>query len=399
MYQPDEAVLKAYADLLVRFALNSGKGVNPKEVVYCVVPDVAKPMYGALQTAILEAGAYPLMRFLASGFDKDFYTLASDDQLTFFPKQLIRERVRLIDHSVGILAEHDLHELETVDPKKMVLAAEAQKKYRVWLNDKEYSGKFTWTLGLYGTEAMAAEAGMTLEAYWQQIIEACYLDRPDPVKVWRQLMKKQDDIKRKLNALPIEKLHVQAQDTDLWVTLGEKRRFVGGSGRNIPSYEIFTSPDWRGTEGEIFFNQPLYRYGHLIEGVYLRFLNGKVVEAKAQKGEALLKAMLERPNADKVGEFSLTEGSMSRITHFMANTLYDENRGGTYGNMHLAIGMSYKDVYDGDPRTVDKKEWQRLGFNDSGEHTDIVSTTDRTVTATLKDGSTKVIYSSGAFTL
>ena len=107
--------------------------------------------------------------------------------------------------------------------------------------------------------------------------------------------------------------------------------------------------------------------------------------------------MIARPNADKIGEYSLTDSRASRITKFMADTLFDENMGGKYGNTHLAVGMSYKDAYRGDPTKVKKPEWKTLGFNDSGEHCDIISTEDRTVTAILKDGSEKVIYRDGKF--
>ncbi len=95
----------------------------------------------------------------------------------------------------------------------------------------------------------------------------------------------------------------------------------------------------------------------------------------------------------------MTARRLSRITKFMANTLYDENIGGPFGNSHVAVGKSYQDCYAGDPNEVDKSEWDRLGFNESSVHTDMITTTDRTVTATLKDGSTKVIYQDGQFTL
>jgi aminopeptidase len=71
--------------------------------------------------------------------------------------------------------------------------------------------------------------------------------------------------------------------------------------------------------------------------------------------------------------------------------------GGPFGNTHIALGSAYPDCYAGDPSTVSKDEWQRLGFNNSSVHTDMFSTTDRTVTATLRDGSTKVIYKDGQF--
>lgn len=399
MYQPSKTILTRYADVLVNFALNSGRGVKKGEVVQCIVPDVAKPLLAALQESILEAGAHPLLRLMPTGLDKAFYTLASDKQLTFFPRKYHQARVDLIDHSIGIIAEHDLHELERVKPEKIITAAEARKPLREWLNNKEYKGKFTWTLALYATAAMAKEAKLSSEDYWQQIIRGCFLDEPQPIRRWKKVFAEQERVKERLNTLPIDRLHVKGKAVDLWIGLGKKRKWAGGSGRNIPSFELFVSPDWRGTEGFITFNQPLYRYGNLLEQVRLEFRKGVVVQASAKKGEKLLREMIRRPNADKVGEFSLTDARLSRITKFMANTLFDENIGGKHGNTHLALGMSYKDTYDGDPSVVTKQTWAQLGFNDSGEHCDIISTEDRTVTAYLTNGSKKIIYKDGKFTV
>jgi aminopeptidase len=275
----------------------------------------------------------------------------------------------------------------------------ARKPWTEWRFAKENAAKFTWTLALYGTSGLASEAKLSEEEYWGQIIKACFLDEPDPVAKWREVAGEIRAFKDKLNALPIDKLHVEGDDADLWVRLGEKRQWAGGGGRNIPSFEIFTSPDWRGTEGWIRFNQPLYVYGNIIRGVQLTFKEGRVIGAKADEGQTVLQNMIAEENADKIGEFSLTDSRHSRITKFMATTLFDENVGGQFGNTHLALGASYHDCYDGDPSKPNKEEWTRLGFNDSGVHTDIISTTDRTVTATLQDGSEKIIYRNGQFQL
>lgn len=96
----------------------------------------------------------------------------------------------------------------------------------------------------------------------------------------------------------------------------------------MPSYEVFTSPDWRGTNGWIRFNQPLYRFGSLIKDVFLRFENGIVVEATASENQEMLRGMIAQENANKLGEFSMTDRRMSRIHRLMGETLYDENRGG-----------------------------------------------------------------------
>lgn len=397
MYKPNQKLLKKYADVLVKFALNSGLGVKKGEVVQVIIPDIAKPMLLPLQESLLESGAQPLIRFLATGIDKQFYQLANDEQLTFFPKEYLKTRVKLIDHSIGIIAEHNPHELKSIDPKKIMLSVDSKKQVRQWLDKKEYAGKFTWTLALYGTRAMAKEANLSLDNYWLQIIKACFLDYPSPITKWRAVIKEQQRVIKILNSLSIEKLQIKAKGINLWITMGEKRKWVGGRGRNIPCFEIFTSPDWRETEGEIAFNQPLYRYGNLIEGIKLEFKKGKVIRAAAKRGEALLHEMLKRKNADKIGEFSMTDGRVSRITKFMANTLFDENMGGKFGNTHIALGMSYKDTYDGDPRKVKKSKWQELGFNDSGEHCDIISTENRTIHAYLRGGEKRIIYQDGKF--
>lgn len=398
-YVPSPEILNKYAQVLVHFALGQDEGVNEGEVVQCLVPDIAKPLALALQNTLLKAGAHVLMRLLPTGFDRDYYSLASKEQLTFFPEAHLKTRADLIDHSIGVIADPYPDELQDVDPETIMTARNAQKPYRDWLVDKETNGKFTWTLALWGVQAKADIVGLSLKEYWQQIIKACFLDEADPIAEWRKVKQLQQTIRNKLNALSIEWLDIKGPDVDLKVQLGANRQWKGGADRNIPSFELFTSPDWRGTEGHIHFNQPLFRYGNILEDVELTFANGLITSASAKKGNALLQAMIKSPNANKIGEFSLTDKRLSRITHFMAETLYDENIGGPQGNTHLAIGMAYRDCLRGDRTKLTPKQWEELGFNDSPEHTDIISTTERTVTATLTDGSKKIIYKAGKFTV
>src|SRR6202041_1003550 len=124
----------------------------------------------------------------------------------------------------------------------------------------------------------------------------------------------------------------------------------------------------------------------LLPGIGLAFKDGGVVGASAEENEPVLTEMIATEGADRIGEFSLTDRRLSRITRFMAHTLYDENVGGRFGNTHIALGRSYQDAYDGDPSEVSTERWSELGFNDSTVHTDVVSTADRVVTATLAGG-------------
>lgn len=398
-YQPPTEILHKYAKVLVNFALGQDEGVSPGEVVMLAVPDIAKPLGAQLQKEVLKQGAHPLLKLLPTGLDKDFYELANTDQLEFFPNQYLKSRVQLVDHQIGIIADPYPEELKSVDPEKIVKARDAKKRYRDWLFKKENQGKFTWTAALWGVEAKAKIVGLTLEEYWQQIIAACFLDDPDPIARWREIKQLQETIKAKLNQLAIESVHVQGPDVDLKVKIGADRLWEGGADRNIPSFELFTSPNWRGTEGWIRFNQPVYRYGQVLSGIQLEFANGQVKSAKAKQGDSFLQAMLKSPNANKLGEFSLTDNRLSNITHFMAETLYDENMGGPEGNMHVALGSAYQSCYRGPISQLTKRDWQKLGFNDSAEHTDIVTTAPRRVTASLKSGKSRIIYQAGRFTL
>lgn len=394
---PSNQTLEKYADVLVNFALNSGQGLHAGEVVELIVPDVAKPLALALQNAVLRSGGHPLMRLLPTGFDRDYFSLAQDEQLIFFPKNYWQAKADLLDHHIQIIADPYPEELKTIQPTKIIKARDARKDYRDWLTEKENANHFTWSIALWGDQTKAEMVDLSLEDYWQQIIKACFLDEIDPISHWREIDRLQQAIKLKLNQLRIEKIHLESNDADLWLQIGADRNWSGGGGRNIPSFEIFTSPDWRGSEGWARFNQPVYRYGNKIQDVRFELAKGLVVSGEAQEGSEILQAMLASENANKLGEFSLTDKRMSRITHPMAEILFDENIGGEFGNTHIAIGSAYKECYCGDSAKVNKEQWQELGFNESAEHTDFISTTDRVVTAILADGSKKVIYRDGQF--
>jgi aminopeptidase len=403
-YTPPQEILERYASVLVEFALGGGEGIAEGDVVRVTGPESAKPLYVELCRAVWRAGGNVLSGYhpdeeQRGGGSKDFFELASDAQLEHFPARYARGLVDEMDHQVSVMAEADPHALEGVEPAKIMRRGEALRQMMEWRGAKENEGRFSWTLGLYGTEAMAAEAQMSLEEYWQQIIHACFLDEQDPIARWREVGRQLDETRERLDALEIERVHVVGEDADLWVTIGESRRWLGGRGRNIPSFELFTSPDWRGTEGWIRFDQPLYRYGNLVKGISLRFADGRVTDASAEQNEQVLKEMIATDGADRIGEFSLTDKRFSRITRFMAHTLYDENVGGPFGNTHIAVGRSYQDAYAGDPADVQAEEWERLGFNNSSVHTDVVSTSDRTVTAHLRGGGERVIYRDGEFQL
>ncbi len=399
MYTPSKKILDKYANILVNFALGSGKGIKKGEVIFLQVPAWAEPILISLKNAVITSGGIPIIEYYPDDMVRDYYDLADNSQLEYFPAKYLKGKVEEMDHVISIIAETNKHELEGIDPKKIMMKQKSVKPYIDWRRKKESDGKHTWTLALYGTPAMAKESGMTLEEYWDQIIKACYLNETNPVNKWKQIFNEVERVRTKLNSLNIKSMRIKAGGTDLTIGIDKNRKWLGGSGRNIPSFEVFISPDWRKTEGIISFNQPLYRYGAEIRDVELKFKNGKVVLASASKGEKILNEMIKVENADKVGEFSLTDSRLSKITKFMGETLFDENMGGKYGNTHIALGSAYRDSYKGKVSAVKKEKWQSMGFNDSSVHTDIVSTFDRVVTAKLTSGKEIVIYEKGKFVI
>jgi len=401
-YVPSDKILEKYAKVLVNFAIGSGKGVKPGEVVYLQGPTSAMPFYNALSKQLIKSGAMVIggLSDDMHGMGKFYFDNANQKQLTTFLDKYYKGLVDQTDHRIAIIADHDVHELDGVDPKKMMLRQKTAKPLIKWFDAKENAGKYTWTLGLYGTPSMAKEAGLSEKAYWDQIIKACFLDKPDPIAEWKKSSKEVLRVVNKLNKLQIKDVHLKGNDVDLKITIGEKRQWLGASGRNIPSFEVFTSPDWRGTEGWIRFNQPLYYYGPKVQDIELTFKGGRVVKAKASKNQKLLKEMLATDaGASQLGEFSMTDKRLSHITKFMAETLFDENMGGPYGNTHVAVGRSYVESYVAGANKVTPALIKKLGFNESVIHVDMITTTDRIVTATFKDGSQKVIYKKGQFTI
>jgi aminopeptidase len=266
------------------------------------------------------------------------------------------------------------------------------------MDKREEKGVYSWTLCSFPTPELARQAKTTLRQYTDRITKACYLDYEDPVKEWEAIHRNASAIKEWLNSLRVAYFHIESPNMDLQITPGERRVWKGVSGHNIPSFEIFLSPDFRGTHGIYFSNLPSFRTGNYVEKVRLFFEKGSVKKVEAVQGKTFIEKQITMDvGASRVGEFSLTDKRFSRIDRFMADTLFDENYGGDQGNCHIALGASYSDTFDGNPVRLTREMKQRLGFNDSALHWDLVNTEKKTITAHLKTGKRLVIYEQGMF--
>jgi aminopeptidase len=391
--------MERYSDVLV-WALRAArtKRFKKNDVVLIRYEMAAVRMAEVLQAKILDLGMNPILRLgWTPKMEHNFFEKANHSQLVYqTPGEM--ELCKRLDGGIYLQAPESLTHLSHIDPKRIGKAAIARKPLRDILDRREAEGRFGWTLCLLPTVELARQARLPVGQYTAQIVRACYLDRGDPVREWREIYKDIMAIKNWMNRMEVKFYHIESENIDLRITPGKRRKWIGVSGHNIPSFEVFISPDWRGTEGIYFANQPSFRTGNYVRDVQLEFKKGKAVVIGAKRGGAFVAKQLSMdPGANRVGEFSLTDRRFSRINKFMANTLFDENFGGRYGNCHIAVGASYSDSYDGDPAELTKEKKKRLGYNDSALHWDLVNTEKKTVTAHLISGKKVVIYENGMF--
>ena len=389
-----------YADVMLwalQAARCNGK-FKPYDVVVLRYEPLALPLAQSLYKKLLEAKLNVIARQdNPEAFAREFYGTADDKQLTFLPpgEEAFQQGINGL---ISLRAPADLTSLKNTDPSRLAKAAVARKPLREILDAREQKGLFSWTLCNYPTEELAKRAGLSVKEYAAQNARACYSTETDPVKKWQEVTAQMEEIAKWLSALPVETFRVQSAHMDFEVLLGEKRRFVSGGGCNIPSFEIFTSPDWRGTRGVYFADLSSYRSGNYVKGIKLEFKAGRAVKATAQQGQNFVRKMLAMDEgACQIGEFSLTDRRFSKITKFMADILYDENFGGKYGNCHVAVGASYADTYSGNVARLTPELKKKLGFNSSALHWDLINTEDKLVQARLKTGKVVTVYEKGQF--
>ncbi|WP_367360848.1 aminopeptidase [Syntrophus sp. (in: bacteria)] len=392
-------ILGRYADVLIWGMTTARKKRFKKGDIVLIQYDVpalrlAEMLYGKL----IERGMNVLQRMnLTSAMEHSFYSRGNSNQLVFIPPGE-RELYGHLNGRIYLHAPESLTHLADIDPAVIAKAQLSRKPLRDIFNEREDQGAYAWTLCTVPTEDMAKKAGLSLSDYTAQLMRACYLDERQPVETWMSVYREVGNIKAWLNRLPVRAFSVASENVDLRITPGAMRKWIGISGHNIPSFEIFLSPDWRGTEGTYYANQPSFRLGNYVEGVRLRFEKGRAVSIEAEKGlEFVVKQLSMDRGASRVGEFSLTDRRFSRIDSFMADTLFDENYGGEYGNCHIAVGASYSDTYAGNTAELDKSMKRKLGFNDSALHWDLVNTEPKTVTAELTTGKKILVYENGEF--
>jgi aminopeptidase len=353
----------AFARLLAGYCLD----VQPGQQVLVRSTTLAAPLVLALQREILEREAWPLLRVALPGSDEGFWSAARDVHLdSFAPLDLVEAEG--IDARVAIQAPENTTALAAIDPARLSRASRARTEV------KEAAMRSRWCGTLWPTPAGAQQAGMGTEQFARFVRGALFLDREDPVAAWGELRERQAQLIERLSAA--SELRIEAEGTDLTLTVAG-RTWVNSDGkRNMPSGEVFTGPVEDSADGVIRYTIPASPNGVEVRDVVLRFEAGRVVEAHAAAGEEYLRTILATDEgASRLGEIGI--GTNFGIDRPVGTILFDEKIGGT---VHLAVGSSY-------PETG--------GLNESAVHWDMICDLREGGRLTA-DG--EVILSDGVFT-
>jgi aminopeptidase len=317
----------AFARLLAGYCLDA----RPAQQVLVSSTTLAAPLLLALQRELLEREAWPLLRADLPGAAEAWWAAARDAHLDGFPA-VEEAEAEGIDASLRIIATENANALAGVDPARLARAARARAPVR------EAMLAHRWAITLWPTPAAAQQAGMANAAFADFVSRAVFLDRDDPVAAWAELRDFQAGLIERL--APARQIHIEGPGTDLTLNV-EGRTWVNSDGkRNMPSGEVFTGPHEASAEGRIRFTLPTSPRGVVVEDVTLEFRDGRVVSARAERGDAYLQATLDTdPGARILGELGI--GTNFGIDRPIGAILFDEKIGGT---VHLALGRSYPET-------------------------------------------------------
>lgn len=406
-------IISNYADLLIKVGVNLQK----KEKLVISAPVIAADLVREIANKAYKNGAREVeVLWNDESLLRLDYKYRSMKSLAAVLEWAKMQRDGFIEDRVCyiVIASHDPEALKKVKTEKIATARRAKNLAFAKFRDYTSSNKIRWTIAAYPNKAWAKKvfpqdtASAAMKKLWNAIIASVRLDADNPMKAWEE---HQNNLQRRckiLNGAKIKKLtYKNSIGTDFSVSMPKNYLFCGGAEEgaldgvmftaNMPTEEVFSSPERLSANGKLVSAMPLCRNGQIIDNFWIEFKNGKIIGYGAEKGYENLKSIIESDEGSHyLGEIALV-GYSSPIRNqgvLFYETLFDEN-----ASCHFAIGDSYPNcVKNGGDMNED--ELKDAGLNCSVEHVDfMVGTKDLSIVCETEDGKTFDVFKNGEWAI
>lgn len=406
-----DTYIKRYADLLVRFGLNVQKGQVVNISTEVIHADFA---YEVLE-ACYRAGAKYVGMDLGHPKSLRARVLGSGaEDLKYVPSYLSTKYKDLVDESacnLKIIGLQYPEVLADLDPQKInAVRLHQHLAIKYFYDEGIGKSKVQWTVAAAATPNWGKRLFPSLDPkdaemkLWDSIFKICRVDREDYLEAWLSHDKKLHERAKMLNEMEIETVYFTGPGTDFEVSLTKSSLWKGGSDEgprgvnfepNVPTEEVFTTPDARRTKGHVTTTRPFLVNGKLVKGLKLEFDQGEIKSLSAEEGEESFREYISSdPGAKRLGELALVgiDSPVYQSGVVFEEILFDENAA-----CHIAVGSAYKFCVKGGA-TMGKDELAIVGCNESTVHTDMMISNEKvTVEAKCFDGTRKVLLKDGAW--
>jgi len=373
-----EEHLRRYAELAVRVGANVQPGQDV--VIICLVEhaEIAR----AIAREAFRAGArHVLPRYGDLHFRRATIELGPEEELGWSPPYFLdwvrrwgEERPALIQ----LTGNPDPDLLADLDPT--LVGRDEPREIRAAVLEHIRARRFNWTVVAAPNEGWATQVfgEPDIERLWGAVATATRLDEPDPVGAWRAHIERLNTRAAGLNKRGFDAIRFRGPGADLTVGLTPRSHWICATHEtetgiqhvpNIPTEEVFTTPDWRRTEGVVRSTAPLVTAGTRVSDLEVRFEGGRIVEVNASKGADIVREQIAvDEQAAFLGEVALVDGSsaVKRTGFVFCDTLFDEN-----ATCHIAYGAGIPVATNVDTEAT-PDELLALGVNVSGIHTDFM---------------------------
>jgi len=359
--------LETWAAYLLDHSLG---GITPEDRVMIKGERICWPLMEVLERRVIEAGAVPDVLLVPPNNDRGrvwsaaMGRSASARQLEAVP-EWHRLRYENMTKYVEVLGAEDPPRFTGLTSEQVQKLAGADQPFgRIRLSKP-------WVITLFPTAGMAEGEGMELEEYARFIVRASTAD-PLPLKAAEERLAPLFDNGKAMTV--VTEHPADGRELTLTVDISSSLGVMSYGLRNFPDGEVFTSPDANSTRGEIFVDLPVNYGGNDIQGIYLRFEDGVIVDYSAETGHEHLAAIVETDDGShRLGEIAL--GMNPGLDRVLKHPLFVEKVGGT---LHIAIGASYENCFVRDPGSDEGAEeiarLEQAGvLNRSAQHVDIVT--------------------------